>query len=233
MSVDFSKYKFSPHYVGELFVNGRAKDEVFGETAKKRLQKIYNKEVYGVKELLKSKYIQKGLYNEEDSFTLASNVLYSFPVFKNKVTFENEYLRGTPDLLLDGEVVDFKTSWDFETFTNAKMSNIYYWQLYSYMILCGVRRASLVYCLTNTPEHLVESEKWYWKNQLGLIDLDASEKGRSISEQIFKNTNFDRISEKKKVKRFTLEFEQGVEWELYKRLDLARAELVKMSENDV
>ncbi len=58
-------------------------------------------------------------------------------VFKNEEMFTNEYIKGTPDLLIKDDsgavinVPDIKSSWDIHTFMNAKMDDIskeYYWQ---------------------------------------------------------------------------------------------------------
>ena len=69
-------------------------------------------------------------------------------------------MTGTPDINAD-IIIDMKNSYDFSTFPlfADRIENMdYYYQLQSYMELCDKDEAMLVYCLMDSPDHLIEGE---------------------------------------------------------------------------
>jgi hypothetical protein len=81
-------------------------------------------------------------------------------MIKNLDHFSDEFMQGTPDLIHDGIVYDFKTSWDAYTFPlfETEPDKGYWMQLQVYMHLTGLKKARLVYTLQNTPEFLTYDE---------------------------------------------------------------------------
>lgn len=135
-------------------------------TCKSYLIECYVTEVYGRDNEVYSKYMEKGLMVEEDAMTLYS--LYTGTFFKkNEELLENAYITGTPDIREHRHVRDLKSSWDLFTFTKSRIAKIdtgYEWQLTGYTWLDNADSATLVYCLIDTPEPLInkEANKLMW-----------------------------------------------------------------------
>lgn len=198
--VDFSNYKFHPSSLGDIMTESRTK-EPLGETCKNHLMECYVREKYGRFKDIANKYIEKGLAVEEDSITLYSRVKKKF-FKKNAESIENEFLMGTPDLF-EGEtiqkatkIIDIKSSWSIHTFfqTMGKAINKgYFWQLQGYMDLTGAKVASLVYCLVNTPEAIVQGEKNSLAWKMAVIDRDSDPLYLMACEAIDKESYFNDI----------------------------------------
>jgi hypothetical protein len=116
---------------GKLMTEPRTKSEILSETTKKYLIEVFIYYKYQREKDIFNKYIDKGLRVEEDSITLYSEYKNRF-YKKNENRFSNEYIAGTPDIILDNEVIDIKSSYDIFTFYDSKTGGLnknYYWQL--------------------------------------------------------------------------------------------------------
>lgn len=170
----------------------RSKSETLSETTKTYLLEVYAYLKYGRRKEIVNEYVKKGLMVEEQAITLYSRVTGDLFI-KNKKSFPNDYIIGTPDLLTD-PIIDIKSSWDLFTFLEAKVSPLnkaYYWQLQSYMWLTGVKNAKLVYCLVDTPDQIINDQKrrFMWNaNQ-----IDESELTVEAFEEIERNCKFEDI----------------------------------------
>ena len=63
-----------------------------------------------------SKYIDKGNAVEVESLAFISKELDIPSLVKNEESFENGFLTGTPDAILDEYIIDVKNSWDCFSF---------------------------------------------------------------------------------------------------------------------
>lgn len=219
---EFNEYKFRCSGFGNLMTDPRLKSETLSETTKSYLLECWVKSKYGREKDISNKYMEKGLFCEEDSLDLVSKVVYQRPVFKNKARYENEFITGTPDLITGEHVLDIKTSWDIFTFFNAEVSKAYYWQLQGYMALTGKRTAVLCYCLVNAPEHLIEDEKRRLAWKMGLIDPESNAKYLEKAKQIEKNMTFTDIPESDRVIKFQIEYNEADVQRLYSRIEQCR-----------
>lgn len=127
--------------------------------------------IYGVKKDFSSKYTEKGNLMEDSAIEMAIKWL-DLPLLtqKNEQYFEDEYFTGTPDLILDDEVLDIKCSWDcftFPLFEDELPDKAYYYQLQVYMHLTGKKKARIVYVLMNTPKKIAN---WEEKHDYSNID---------------------------------------------------------------
>ncbi len=213
-AMNFDNYKFRSHAIGKLMTNPRKKSDILSQTTKTYLDEIYVQEKYGRKKIISTKYMDKGNLNEEESITMASNYKEaSPPLLKNEKNFMNDFICGTPDIVCD-TVIDVKSNWDLWTFFKAELSKDYDWQLRGYLWLTGLTVGELVYCLTNTPEHLVrdEQQRMFWKHKIG-DDASDEEQERyqhmmeALYKRIEKNMTFDDIPENERLKVFTVEHE--------------------------
>lgn len=152
----------------------RTKSEVLSETAKSYIKQIAKEDFYGYSSELDNKYLQKGRQCEQESINLLN--LVNFTSYeKNEIRLNNEFLTGEADIVAENEIIDIKTSWSLDTFPalsediNAKD---YEMQLRGYMMLYNKDKASVCYCMVDTPEELRT-----WENaQLHEVSHIAPEK---------------------------------------------------------
>ncbi len=102
--------------LGKIMTESRSKSEVLSQTAKTYIQELVLEDVYGIKKEFSSRYTDKGNIQEDESIELAARVLDLPFCTKNDEYFENEFIKGTPDLILEDEIIDIKCSWDGTTF---------------------------------------------------------------------------------------------------------------------
>lgn len=135
----------------------------------------YLKEWYsGDTEEIVSKYLTKGILLENEAINFASKVLYGgIKAYKNEDIYANEWMVGTPDVILENSIIDTKCSWNRKTFLDSalELNTDYEWQLRAYMMLCNKDFATLFYYLGDTPadanygtkvsySHLEDFERW-------------------------------------------------------------------------
>lgn len=189
------------------------------------LNKLHREEVFGRRYEIKSKYLEKGIHQEEDSITLYTEVFGEL-LLKNKETFSNDYITGTPDNI-QGKVRDFKSSWDFTTFPMYETSlpnSDYYWQMQGYMDLTGLKTAEVAYCLVDTSEVLIQDEirRTGWK--LGMIDIPED-----LEKEIEANMRYEDIPKEMRVKVFQVDYDPDKIVSLYKQIELCRKYLNELS----
>lgn len=159
--------------LGDIMTKPQSKDETaLSETCKTYLNELVVYYKYGRVKDITNKFIEKGLMVEEAAITLYASVFSDFSAIKNEELFKNDYICGTPDLILDDKIVDIKSSWSIHTFMDAKnkINKKYYWQVLGYMWLTRKSDAEIAYCLINTPEQLIQDEmkRLAWK--MGIQD---------------------------------------------------------------
>lgn len=189
------------------------------DTAKSWIEKLWRKREKGVEEFLSNKYIEKGLSEEQMGVNLLSKLDGNY-YKKNTKQYDNGVFSGEPDIDFGEYIDDVKSSWNLETFMNAKMTNLYYGQLQIYMELTGKRKARLRYCLVNTPDKLVEDEKRRIQWKLGITDPELEEY-RPIFQQIETNMYFSHYPDEERVKTFEIEYDEDYIKELYNRCEHA------------
>lgn len=151
------EFKIRASAAGKIMPNSRKKGEL-GQSAKSYAETWLKEQIYGYKNEVSSKYLEKGLEVEDASIQyLESELGYDF-LIKNEESFENDFLTGTPDLIVGDLVIDVKNSWSHWTmplFDEEVPNKDYYYQLQCYMALTGCKSAKLVYTLMETPEDLL------------------------------------------------------------------------------
>jgi hypothetical protein len=162
-------FKARPSSLGKLM----SKSKKPGELSQTCI--TYLKEWYaGDKEELTSKYLTKGILLEDEAIKFASKVLYGgIKAYKNEDIYSNEWLVGTPDVILENSIIDTKCAWNRKTLLDSalELNTDYEWQLRGYMMLCNKEFATLFYYLGDTPaaanygtkvsySHLEDFERW-------------------------------------------------------------------------
>jgi len=199
---------------------------VLSQGAKTYIQKKALHHKYGIEDTIESRYLDKGIICEDEAVQIYATVSGEHLIFKNEEHFSNDYVHGTPDLILDNRIVDIKCSWSLDSFPffEDKLKTLYFYQVQAYMWLTDKDKAEVAYVLVNTPEHLfqqeLEREKWKVKDTQGVLDLTA-EMESDIYEELILKHNFDRIPFDKRVKRFYVEADQTVQWKIQEKVKLA------------
>ena len=183
------------------------------EGAKSYVKELYQFHEYGIRQEIKSKYLDKGNEVENLSIELAS--------MKNDEYFENDYVCGTPDVVTSEYVLDVKSSWSaatFPMFETELKNKIYEWQLKAYMWLTGLTESYLCYCLVETPEPLILDE-------MRRVSWNRGE-GAEISEEteIDVRNYFDisRVPTERRIKVFNVKLTEKDIADMKKNVYLAR-----------
>lgn len=219
-TINWDTYKFRPSGLAKLMTNSRTKSDPLSETTKTYLRELYILEVFlREKYDSKNKYTEKGIACESDSLDLIQKVLGK-TYFKNKKQLENDFVKGTPDVIDVKKVIDIKTSWDIWTFAGVdetKALKEYYWQLLAYMWLTNKSNADLMFCLVNTPEHIMYDELRLLSYRYP--EIDQSEE---VMERVKRNYLFDDIPEESRIKNFSISYNADDIEKLKERILLSR-----------
>lgn len=154
------------------------KNKELPKTMITELRKIHRSETYKRNFIFTNKYIQKGISQEEESFSVYGEWLKKFKGFEgilinNKDRYENEFFTGESDShdtfhKINKWGFDIKTSWDLDTFPFKEdgLNPDYYCQDQVYMNisqtnkkLSPVDKWKTVYVLVNCTEQHLHSEK--------------------------------------------------------------------------
>ena len=178
---------------------------VLSTTAQTHLIEVYIAEKYGRKRDIQTKQMKKGVEAEQDSIDLLSMYL-KLPFSKNEERFKNDFITGLPDIINGDTIIDIKSSYDLWTFLGNipdKLDNLYYWQMQSYMWLTGTRNATIAYCLVNTPESIIQQEKFYLLKKMDVISEESPEFIKEAMKIEF-NMTFDDISINERILTFNV-----------------------------
>ena len=148
------RFKIRCSAIGQIMKNGTDKKSM-GETAKSYVEQWIKEQLYGRKKEFSNKYTTKWLSVEQDAIDYISDVLeYGF-LLKNEENLSNDFLTGTPDIILNNFIIDIKSSWNcftFPLFEDEIKNQDYVWQGQGYMALTGAETFRVIYVLMDTPE---------------------------------------------------------------------------------
>lgn len=160
-----------------------------GDTAKSHVQDLWLWHEKGYKKTIKSKYLDKGLYGEEEGLSLISELDNEFYV-KNTERKNNGIFQGECDVFKKINSVkvvqDIKCSYDPSTFYADDIDYIWQFQGDVYMELWDADEFWIRKCLLDCPPHIYEKEKYYLKSEFNIIDEDVPEV-RPLFEQLERN----------------------------------------------
>lgn len=210
--------------LGKLMTEPRAKAAKeageLSETAKTWIEELWLRNEYGYYDEVITTPILKGIICESDSMALVQSVVGGEFRMKNKQLFQNEYIKGTPDIILSDAIEDIKTSYNISTFHFAELTTDYYWQGVGYCLLTGKTKFRLIYCLVDTPDEMItEAKKSVWFKFAGQEDNPDYIR---ISQQIEKNHKCSHIPEALRVKRFEFDVTPEMKDRLYAKIEQAR-----------
>jgi hypothetical protein len=207
----------------------RNKSEVLSQTAKTYIEELAKEHLFGIKKVFKSRYTDKGNEVEEKAIELTEEVLGFEFLTKNEDYYQNDWIKGTPDIITTSLVIDVKSSWSGDTFPffESELPNKdYYYQVMGYMWLTGKKNALISYCLINTPEHIIQQETlrlFYSLLKDPKYGLLSEEQIMEMAEgEVLSSHNFNHISKDRRVKAFHVEYNEGVVNEMKTRIEHCR-----------
>ncbi len=222
-----------PEELSEL-ISKRDAPPQLSDTAKAFVRKIWLKNEKKVLKDIKSKFLDKGTFNEEEAISLISEVDGVFYT-KNEERRYNEDHEGECDIFKDfghkKVVHDTKCSWDCDTFMAAKPTNDNEWQGRIYMELWDADEFHLRYCLVDCPPHLVTQEKYYAWEKYFSDSMNEEEQAnlelmlQPIYDQINLNLVYskdDRFTKEERVKTFIFYRDKEKMAEMKESVKLAR-----------
>jgi len=157
--------------LAKIMTEPKAKAEgVLSKGAKTYLTGLAKEVVYGYREEISSKAMEKGTRCEQDSIDLYNSVLFE-SLTKNTERRSNDCITGEPDLIKAGLYgVDIKTSWSLPTFPALPEDvSDYEWQARGYMCLFDLPRWDIAFCMVDTPDDLIGYES-HVIHKVGEID---------------------------------------------------------------
>ena len=189
--------------------------------AKTYIRELWLEENFGIKQEINSCYIDKGNQVEDLSIELAETMLELGRMYKNDEYFENNYVKGTPDVVTDTHIIDVKSSWSAATFPffDETLSNKNYeWQLKAYMWMSNIHKSFLSYCLVPTPDVLVEDEmrRISWKRG------EAGEVSQEVENEVRAFHNLEAIPIINRIKSFEVTLNSDDIVKMKEKVTLAR-----------
>lgn len=218
------------------------------------VKQLHRELKWGRKRQIKSKYVEKGILQEEDAITLLSR-MKGIVLKKNEERISNSFITGIPDLYL-GESIrkakegyDTKCSWSVETFPypDEELDPEYEFQNHGYMALTNAEKWTTSFCLVNAPAHQVMGEKFSVQRRYNFSELDTTfiemckeiEKNMifDIDQFMRDNPHFDLhndswsydIPKEERVLEFTVTRDENVIDKIYERVKLFRSEMVRIN----
>lgn len=206
--------------LGKIFTNPRSKSETISETTKTYLEEWMTEQLFGIKKEISSKYLEKGLQMEDTAIKEYSK-LFKVDALKNEEWFENDFITGTPDIILDDRIVDIKCSFSaftFPMFDTELKNKAYDYQLQGYMYLTGKTQAEIAYFLLNSPDSVIlsEAKKIMYDEGLGIDWLDI------LVEEVREAHSYDHIPMENRCKVFKVERDEAIISEVESRVQNCR-----------
>lgn len=231
-----------PEELAELIRKRDAPPEL-SDTAKALVRRVWLRNEKGIYNSIKSKYLDKGIFQEETSISLLTDV-HDILYVKNEERIENEHFTGECDIVKDFSdkriIRDTKTCWDATTFMESKPSLDNVVQGIIYMELWDADEFYLDFCLVDTPEHLVQREKdnakWkYFSGDMTDSELDEMEKAmQPIYDQIERNLIYSNnltITKEECIKTFAFYRDKEKYAKIVEKVVLAREYYATLSLN--
>ncbi len=180
--------------------SSRTKGEALSQTAKSYIIQQAKEDFFEYRSELNSKYITKGLAQEQDSINLL-NLVRLEDYKKNEDRVENEWLSGCCDIITETSIIDIKTSWSLDTFPattyELKDTSDYEWQGRAYMWLYDMPSFELCYVMVTTAPELL------WEYENGALHY------------------VEHIAPEKRITSITFERDKEIEIQMAERLILA------------
>jgi len=176
-----------------------------GKTGESYVKEFLTEQRFKRTKEFRNKYTDKGIIMEDEAIDVVADHFGYGMLLKNEESFENDFMKGTPDVIMSDTIIDVKNSWSPFTFPFFEecIDTNYYWQGQVYMELTGKENYQLIYVLLDTPEHLIEKEAYFYAKDQGYDELDEK-----IYDQFKAKMTYSDIPIEDRIKRFSFERNQ-------------------------
>ena len=148
------EFKIRASAAGQIMTNPRSKSDLLSKTAQTHCQDWLMEQLYNRKKEFTNKYVQKGLIVEDNAIDMYAEHKGHDILLKNEDYFSDDFMQGTPDIILPELIVDVKSVWS--PFTMPLFDDTppvgYELQAQVYMHLTKRKHFELAYCLIDTPD---------------------------------------------------------------------------------
>ncbi len=177
--------------------------KAMGKTAMGYIEQWYKEQLYNRRKEINSKYLHKGTTVESAAIQYFSEIM-EVPFEKNEQYFENDYICGTPDIIINSQIIEIKSSWDCFTFPlfDKEIDKKYWWQCQGYMALTDKKQAQLVYLLMSATDDIIESEAWREAKRRGLLEVDYE-----LYTEVQERMSYDSFPPQLRIKPYIIEYD--------------------------
>jgi hypothetical protein len=198
--------------------------------AKTYIESVWYGKKFDFQKTFSNKFVQKG--NEVESRSIRELRKLGIFASKNEQGFENKYIKGTPDILLNSpkSIIDTKNVYypDGLGFFEDEPINDYIWQIHGYNFLTDREDGFIVKMLLNPPADILEKEVWnYWKS--GHNEGRPTEEFAAEIEDYF---NFEKLPIEDRVKIYQIKTTQNEIDIIKKWTDLGREYMAELDERN-
>jgi len=198
--------------------------------AKTYIESVWYGQKFDFQKTFSNKFVQKG--NEVESRSIRELRKLGIFATKNEQHFENEYIKGTPDILFNNPkcVIDTKNVYypDGLGFFEDEPLNDYIWQIHGYNFLTDREDGFIIKMLLNPPADILEKEVWnYWKS--GHNEGRPTEQFYLEIEDYF---NFEKLPIEDRVKIYQVKTTQNEIDIIKKWTDLGRTYMAELDEKN-
>ena len=215
-------------------------DDPLSIGAKSYLKRIYGEIKYGkvsYKKDIGTKYTTKGKMVEQESLDLIG-FLDGQSYKKNEKRICNEFISGIPDTFIGDDiehaiyVPDVKSSWDLETFLEnlgKPLIKQYWWQIQGYLDLTGALGGEVSYCLINTPESIIQQERYNLMKRMDVV-TDESPEYKKEEAILVNNMTFDDIPARQRRLKYEVNRDDKAIQRIHEVIPIARLYLEEIQE---
>lgn len=209
------EFKIRCSAINDIMADGKGSPISVG--AKTFCKKWLKEQMFSRRDIVSTKYMDKGNETEEEALNLLTRVLKLPMIYKNTEKREDEFKTGECDFICDGIIYDNKSSFSLDTFPlfEDKLDPKYHDQMLGYESLWGIIKGKVCYTLNNTPIDILRGEiKWLQtddeKQQKALNHVFTEAYWNQVKETLFPNAkkiDFKPIPDKYRVKVFDVNFD--------------------------
>jgi len=212
-------FKIRCSAIGQIMTNPRSKSELISKTTITYLETWQKERLYNRRKSFTSKYTDKGTQQESWAIDFLADQTNRF-LAKNETHFNNEWITGTPDIVLSDTIIDIKCSWDPFTFPlfDSEPDKAYWWQLQGYMDICDRERAELTYILADHTDEEIDRECKRRSYALGM-DGDVT---IELYDAVQKELTYDDIPNDLRIKTFSFNRDQKAIDAIHERVEVCR-----------
>jgi hypothetical protein len=223
-------FKIRCSAIGQIMTEPRSKSETLSQTAKTYCETWLKEKIYMRFKEFSSKYTIKGIEVEQEAIKFIAQYLNLGLVFKNEERFENDFMQGTPDLIIADAVIDNKSSWDCFTFPlfDTEIDKAYWWQLQGYMALTGKDNAKLIYTLMDAPDWLIEQEV---EKELKFNRVDLDTITWEVRQQMMLKYKYSNFEDRHRIKIFEFKRDEEAINRIYATVEQCRNYIDSLTTN--